>query len=165
MSKQRILTITPCTEECPVCTLKNQCRQTSSDKLLCTRQKGHEGPHVACAPYKEYKIGAHNLQTWIDIKELPPDTPPEGSAEEEEEVVDNDDNDDYDNEDCWDHDVIEEDVCDETRCDHGLIRCGAFHEDAGGCTLYCTLPDGHLGHHCACRPRMDHNLLVWENNQ
>ena len=34
------------------------CCSLSRHSLLCTREKGHTGPHIACG------IGKHNITTW-----------------------------------------------------------------------------------------------------
>lgn len=48
--------------ECPFCASgeePNYCEAESApDKFLCTREKGHDGPHVACG------VSEHEIITW-----------------------------------------------------------------------------------------------------
>ena len=61
-----------CTAKRHTCVLKpaDWCQAMSiTGRYLCTRQKGHEGPHIACDPSFEERwcLTNHNLLTWTDF--------------------------------------------------------------------------------------------------
>ena len=50
-----------CTEEHRVCNVfGSQCLKWGPNEKKCTRERGHDGPHIACG------VGKHNLEIWRD---------------------------------------------------------------------------------------------------